>query len=501
MSVSQYNFVACIGSGNFGDVFKAVKGSKIFAIKVINMEDSSEDISALIQETQTLSRLSNPYITKYIETCVDGANMFIVMEYCGGGSCADLLKFCKSFPEDIVGLIIKDSLNGLVYIHREQKVHRDIKLANILLTEKGEVKLADFGVSCEITHTQIKRKTFVGTPFWMAPEVIVRGKYSIGYDYKADIWSLGITAIELITGTPPLSEYEPMKILFEIPKKSPPLLIGSQYSDNIKDFVRYCLIKDPRQRPNSRKLLHHQFISSQRHANSIRHNLVKLILQRDAEKIKSGKPARSPRHFLNVPSENENEIAWNFNTFINRETLRREQIKEFNIGNDGGMQRGLLDYGQLNNHLISSVQPEPIKNSNNQKVIYQKKSDRYEISRDVMNIKDNREPVYTKEVSPPELSFEDSSIEEVNSPMLILPKSEKENVVMDLVSEENWERDGEIARKDAIFYCLKSLFLRSNTEEVKNTLVTLHKIFEECEKEQPGLCEALLNEIENLVKQ
>lgn len=328
MSTEKYLFLQCIGKGNFGDVYKAMNKSdnNVVAIKVINLDESTEDIKVLVQEIQFLSRLNSPYITRYFETFVRDYNMYIVMEYCGGQSCADLIKFYKTIPEEIVCYIIKDVLKGLSYLHLEGKVHRDIKLANILLNEAGEVKLADFGVSGQITLTQVKRNTFVGTPYWMAPEVITkaRNKEAGGYDERADIWSAGITTIELVTGSPPLAQHDPMKIIFEIPKKRPPTLNGVNFSENIKDFVKYCLVKDPTKRPSANTLLRHHFITAMRSSHTVKNKLISMIKQKNIVLGEKNKLLRKPRFCL------EGEIVeevhnWDFST-ISTKGLQRGEV-------------------------------------------------------------------------------------------------------------------------------------------------------------------------------
>lgn len=260
-----------LGEGSFGAVYKANHRptGAIVAVKVIpNAGSNPSEDEKIKGEIDILSRCDSPYIVGYFECFIKPptnkpGEMWIVMEYCEGGSMADLIEASagQMIPEDCVRAVCASIVLGLEYLHGVANVcHRDIKCGNVLLTNDGHVKLADFGVSAELTNTLNKRKTVVGSPYWMAPEVIRESHY----DGRADVWSLGITAIEMAEGAPPHSNLHPLRAIFVIPTKPAPTLADpDNWSPEMLDFVRCCCQKDPNQRHDSALLSAHPFVKQE----------------------------------------------------------------------------------------------------------------------------------------------------------------------------------------------------------------------------------------------
>ncbi|KAL1921030.1 uncharacterized protein VTP21DRAFT_11665 [Calcarisporiella thermophila] len=258
-SSERYTILQRVGSGSFGTVFKAfdTRTRQVVAVKMIDLEESEDDIGEIQREIAMLSQCRSPYIVDYYESFVKHHQLWIVMEFMGGGSCLDLLGQ-GAFCEAQIAVILRSILLGLDYLHSQGKLHRDVKAANVLLSTDGRVKLADFSVASQLSSQKSRRSTMVGTPLWMAPEVICRS----GYNSSADIWSLGIMAIELAHGVPPFSgsDHHPLKVLHAIVHSPPPTLEG-KFSREFKEFVALCLAKKSKKRPTARQLLSHRFIT------------------------------------------------------------------------------------------------------------------------------------------------------------------------------------------------------------------------------------------------
>uniref|UniRef100_A0A7N8YLD5 non-specific serine/threonine protein kinase n=1 Tax=Mastacembelus armatus TaxID=205130 RepID=A0A7N8YLD5_9TELE len=309
-----------IGKGSFGEVFKGIdnRTQSVVAIKTIDLEEAEDEIEDIQQEITVLSQCDSPYITKYYGSYLKGTKLWIIMEYLGGGSALDLLR-AGPFDESQIATMLKEILKGLDYLHSEKKIHRDIKAANVLLSEHGQVKLADFGVAGQLTDTQIKRETFVGTPFWMAPEVIQQS----AYDSKADIWSLGITAIELAKGEPPNSDMHPMRVLFHIPKSPPPTLTGD-FSKSFKEFTEACLNKDPAFRPTAKELLKHKFIVKHCKKTSYLSELIDRYRRWKEEGHSGSSSDDSDSESSN--KENNESPEWSFTTVRKKKTEGRKVL-------------------------------------------------------------------------------------------------------------------------------------------------------------------------------
>ncbi|BDA42374.1 probable serine/threonine-protein kinase 4 at N-terminal half [Coccomyxa sp. Obi] len=255
----KFELLLQLGRGSYGSVYQArVKDSdETVAIKVIPVGEQ-DDIAEIQKEIDMLKECNHPNVVRYLGSWRTKGALWIAMEFCGGGSVSDLVQAAEGpLEEDIISYICAETLAGLNYLHAIGKVHRDIKCGNILLTEAGEVKLADFGVAAQLTRTMSKRNTFIGTPHWMAPEVIQESRY----DGKVDVWALGISAIEMAEVTPPRWAVHPMRVIFMISREPPPQLADKDaWSPAFQSFVSATLRKDPVSRPAAKDLQQHEFV-------------------------------------------------------------------------------------------------------------------------------------------------------------------------------------------------------------------------------------------------
>jgi serine/threonine protein kinase len=259
-----YTNIVKIGEGAAGEVFSATQkeSGKVVAIKQMNLAAQQKNMKLLLTEIDIMKNSNHKNIVHYFDSyTVDDKLLWVVMEFMAGGCLTDILEQFDTIQmtEPMIAHLCKETLDGLEYIHSLHRIHRDIKSDNILLGAKGEVKLADFGYAAQLTQQKSKRNTIVGTPYWMAPELI-RGQE---YDYKVDIWSLGIMAMEMAEGEPPYMDFPPLRALFLITTKGiPPLKEAEKWSQEFQDFVAKCLEKESEKRPNATELLKHPFLKT-----------------------------------------------------------------------------------------------------------------------------------------------------------------------------------------------------------------------------------------------
>lgn len=273
LDLNCYEITEKIGKGATADVYmaKCLTNGRTIAIKIIDLESCPIEINKLHEEVAFWSSCKHPNIIEYYGSFVNGSCMYILMEYMSAGSCYEIIRFSakSGIPsESVIAAILHEVVTALLNFHENRQMHRDIKAGNILINDSGQVKLCDFGIATSLLESGLRKRaryTVIGTPCYMAPEVL---KETEGYTEKADIWSLGITAIELATGSAPYSNLFPLEVIVRIVHNPPPTLPDdSRFSSAFKDFVKQCLNQVPEKRPSAKDLLSHRFFKQSKDIN------------------------------------------------------------------------------------------------------------------------------------------------------------------------------------------------------------------------------------------
>lgn len=329
MNPKDYKLMEEVGHGASAVVYRAIylPTNEVIAVKCLDLDRCNSNLDDVRRESQTMSLIDHPNVIKSFCSFSVDHSLWVVMPFMAQGSCLHLMKtaYSDGFEEPAICSILKETLKALDYLHKQGHIHRDVKAGNILLDDNGEIKLGDFGVSACLFDNgdrQRARNTFVGTPCWMAPEVLQPGN---GYNSKADIWSFGITALELAHGHAPFSKYPPMKVLLMTIQNAPPGLDydrDKKFSKSFKEMVAMCLVKDQTKRPTAEKLLKHSCFKNTKPPELAVKSLfaslpplwtrVKSLQAKDAAQLALKRMATADEEAISMSEYQRGVSAWNF---------------------------------------------------------------------------------------------------------------------------------------------------------------------------------------------
>ena len=411
----EYELLQAIGKGGTSVVYEAKckKNGKRLAIKIIDLEVCPIEIDVLRQEVSFWSTCSHPNILSYYGSFMAGHFLYILTEYMAGGSISEIMRFSSPSGfknEAIIGGILRELLKGLAYFHENHQIHRDVKSGNILMDEEGHIKIGDFGVSANLLQEGQRmraRFTVIGTPCYMAPEVL---REDGGYSESADIWSLGITAIELACGLPPYSNLYPLEVIMKILESPPPTLpAGKNYSSALRDFISCCLNTHPEKRKTAEQLLQHKFIKKGASLAELKLNLFSNL-----PSLASRFSQLNPNFSENIQNESDKPIVldlpWDFSIISQAQEKAQERAKETspqnNIHNDvqNNIQNNIQNHIQNNiqNNVENNVQNN-LQNNIQDKINEKEKITQNQTKQQIEQENQNQEKKIEKSEKPPKI--------------------------------------------------------------------------------------------------